>query len=197
MNVLTWFLFESAPALAAVLGVALFVLLVYWRRSGQVRPLLVGLAVAAVLLLIQRLVVTQREQAGRILKSIETDIVASRTGALEAALAPDFEAGELDRDAFLAVVRRQLERAKVRWVDRWRLAVQESEAQRFVVEVFYTADIATEVYTGTTSASWSITFVRTPAGWKIASVQPVRVEGMSNPTWQDLDRQRAPRRHRR
>ena len=197
MSVLTWFFFESVPALAAVLGVALFVLLVYWRRSGRARPLLVGLAVAAALLLIQRLVVTQREQAGRILKAIETDIVASRTAAMAAALAPDFDADGLDRDAFLVLVRRQLEHVKVRWVDRWRLEVRESAAERFVVEAVYTADITAEVYSGTASGSWSITFIRSPAGWKIACVRPLRVEDMSNPTWQDVDRQRAPRRNRR
>jgi hypothetical protein len=197
MSGLIWFFFESVPALAAVLGVALFVLLVYWRRGGRARPLLVGLAIAAALLLIQRLVVTQREQAGRILKSIESDIVASRTAALAAALAPDFDADGLDRDAFLAMVRRQLEHVKVRWVDRWRLEVHESAAERFVIEAVYTADVTAEVYSGTASGTWSITFVHSPAGWRIACVRPIRVGDLSDPTWHDLDRQRAPRRNRR
>ena len=192
MSGLTWFFCESVPALGAVLGVALFVLLVYWRRSGRVRPLLAGVTVAAVLLLVQWLVVTQREHAGRILKSIETDIVASRTGALAAALAPNFETDGLDRDAFLAYVRRQLERIKVRWVDRWRLEVAESEADRFVATAVYTADVIAEVHAGTVSGTWSITFIRTPAGWKIARVQPVRIDGDARPTWHDLDRERPP-----
>lgn len=197
MSAMIWFFFESALALAAVLGVALFVLLVYWRRGGSARPLLVGLAVAIALLVMQRLVVTQREQAGRILKSIEMDITASRTAALAAALAPDFDADGLDRDEFLALVHRQLEHVKVRWVDRWRLEVRESEAERFVVEAVYMADITAEIYSGAASGSWSVTFVRTPTGWKIACVQPLRIEGMSNPTWQDVDRHRGSRQNRR
>ena len=86
MEWVTWLLFESVAALGSVLGLVLFALLVHWRRSGQVRPLLLGLGVAAALLLVQVLVVTRREHAGRILAAIERDIVAARTAALEAAL---------------------------------------------------------------------------------------------------------------
>jgi hypothetical protein len=197
MSVLTWFFFESVPALAAPLGVALFVLLVYWRRGGSARPLLMGLAAAAALLLTQQLVVTQREQAGRILKTIETDIVVSKTTALAAALAPEFDARGLDRDAFLDLVRRQLEHVKVRWVDRWQLAVRESASERFVAEVTYSADITADVYSGPATGTWAITFIRTPAGWKIDCVQPIRIGDMSDPSWHDIDRLGAPRRQRR
>jgi hypothetical protein len=188
MNWLVWFLFESLGALGAVLGVALFVLLVHWRRTGRSRPLLIGLAIAAVLLVTQALVVTQRERAARILAPIERDVVASRTTALEAALAPDFTAGDLDREQFLAFARRQFQRLRVRWLDRWALQVDESQAARFVASATYVADIAGDAYAGSVQSRWAITFVRTPAGWRIANLRPLHVAGLDEPRWSDLDR---------
>lgn len=187
MGWLTWFLFESLAALGAVLGLVLFVLLVYWRRSGRRRPLLVGLAAAAVLLTVQGLVVTQREHAGRILVPIEKDLLASRTGALAAALAPDFDAAGMDRDAFVQYVSRQLQRLKIRWLDRWALFLVESDAERFVVSATYSADVAGGNFTGNVRSVWSLTFVRRSDGWKIANIRPLHVGSVDDPTWFTFD----------
>jgi hypothetical protein len=187
MNWVTWFLFESVAALGAVLGIVLFVLLVHWRRSGRPWPLLIGLGVAAVLLVVQALVVTQREWAARMLDPIEKDLVASRTAALAATLAPDFETGGLDGDRFVAFVRRELQSTKMRWLDRWGLQLQESAADRFVVTTNYSADVTTGGYSGSIPSTWSITFVRTAAGWKIACIRPLHIAGVDTPTWEDLD----------
>ena len=192
MGWLTWFLFESVAALGAVLGVVLFVLLVYWRRTGQSRPLLVGLGVALTLLVIQALVVTQREHAEHILEPIEKELVASRTDALAAALAPDFDADGLDRDGFLAYVRRQLQSVKVRWLERWALQLAEADAERFVATATYTADVAGSSYVGSMESVWAFTFVRTDDGWKIATIRPLSIAGLENPTWGSIDR-RSPR----
>ena len=188
MNELSWFLFESVAALGAVLGVALFVLLVRWRRTGRARPLLIGLVAAMLLLALQALVVTRREHAARILTSIERDVVASRATTLEAVLVPDFTALDLERDEFLAYVRRQFQALKIRWLDRWALQVGESEADRFVATATYLADISGDAYAGSIQSRWAITFVRTPAGWGIAQIRPLHVAGLDNPRWRDLDR---------
>jgi hypothetical protein len=192
MGWLTWFLFESVATLGAVLGVVLFVLLVHWRRTGQSRPLLVGLGVALTLLVIQTLVVTQREHAERILEPIEKELVASRADALAAALAPDFDADGLDRDGFLAYVRQQLQSVKVRWLERWALQLAEADAERFVATATYSADVAGYSYVGSMQSVWALTFVRTSDGWKIAAIRPLNIAGLENPTWGSIDR-RAPR----
>jgi hypothetical protein len=191
MGWLNWLLFESLPALGAVLGVVLFVLLVHWRRTRRGRPALIGLVVAVVLLAVQALVVTRREHAERILGLIEKDLVASRTVALAAALAPDFDAGGLDRDGFLAYVRQQLQLVKVRWLDRWALQMEESGGDRFVASATYLADVSGEGYVGSTESRWALTFVRTSDGWKIAAVRPLHVAGLDNPRWQDFGHSRS------
>jgi hypothetical protein len=187
MDWLIWLFFESLPALGAVIGLPLFALLVYWRRGGRGLPLLIGLAVAAVLIAVQSLVVTEREHAGRILKAIESDLAESRTSALAAALAPDFYSGGLDHDGFLAYVRRQLQRVSVRWVDRQNLQVQQTWPDRFAVAASYTADVVVDGYAGTVPSHWSITFARTPEGWKITNIHPLHIGGDSNVSWENID----------
>lgn len=187
MDWLVWLLFESPGALAAVLGTALFVLLVYWRRRGRARPLLVGLAVAVVLLVVQALVTTRREHAGRILAAVEADIVQARTDALAEALAADFAASGMDRAAFLAYVRGKMEVVDVRWLDRQSLRVEQSGGARFAVSVGYLADAAGE-YGGSIPSRWWIEFARTPAGWRIVHIRCLRLAWLEAPTWADLDR---------
>jgi hypothetical protein len=188
MNWLTWVLFESLAALGAVLGVALFALLVLWRRSGNVRPLLIGLGIAVVLLGMQALVVTKREHAGRVLTAIEHDLRVSKTDALAAALAPEFESQGMGRDEFLAYVRRQLAKVRVHWLERWELSVSDATADRFGASVTYLAEISGEGLAGTPRSNWYFTFVRTPAGWKIAALECRQIDGHRDVSWRDLNR---------
>lgn len=188
MSWLIWLLFESLPALGAFLGVVLFVLLVYWRRSGKGRPLLIGLGVAVVLLVVQALVVTQREQAARVLTRVERDIRASRADALADALAPDFESQGLRRDEFVTYVRRQLSKVRVRWLDRWELTTEDAGPDRFTAVVTYVAEVAVEGMSGIPRSSWNIVFVRTPAGWRIAGIECRHIDGHQGVSWRELDR---------
>ena len=98
---LTWFALESTLALAAALFTANFTLLVMWRRTGRGRPLLAGLAVSILLLAIQGFVVTRREHAGRLLRTIERDLLTAQTTGLSAALADDFRTARMDKGSFL------------------------------------------------------------------------------------------------
>ncbi len=183
MDVVVWILFESVAALGAILGLALFVLLVYWRRSGNVRPLLIGLAVALVLLTVQKLVVTKREHAGQILDAIVADLIKSRTAALAAALAPDFAGDGLDRDQLLAHAASQLRSVQIRWADRTRLEITEAQRDRFVVTADYLTQIVANEFAATPRSGWSLTFVREPDGWKIARLHCLHIDGVSEPEW--------------
>ncbi len=191
MDALVWFFFESAAALGSVVGLALFVLLVYWRRTGRVRPLLIALGVGASLLLMQALVVTQREHAVRVLDRIQADLVRSRSDALVAALAPDFETDQprgpaLNRKGFLDYVQRFQQRLAVRWLERADLCLHDRAGDRFVVSAAYVAEVAGEQFGGAFRSRWSLTFVRTPAGWMILHLHAEDIEGVPVPSWDDL-----------
>lgn len=187
MDWLSWVLFESLAALAAVLVTGLFVVLVYWRRSGNVRPLLVGLGLAVVLLALQWLVVTHREHAGRVLVTIEQDLRRGRATALGTALAPGFVAGERDREQFIGYVERRLRQIRIHWLERTRLQMVESNGGRFVILAGYVADVGGQ-YSGRIPSRWRIEFTRTPAGWQITAIEPEMLAFQENMTWPALDR---------
>lgn len=187
MDWLTWLLFENLLALAAMLFTANFVLLVYWRRSGRAVPLLIGVGLAVILLAVQTLVVTRREHAARVLEDIANDVVAARTDALAAALAPEFRAGEMTSGDFVDYVERQYEKVRVHAVQCSSLSIRNSEDDRFVAAAAYQGDIAAGDYRGWIRTRWEITFARTPAGWQIVQIRPTFIDGIPNPDWNAID----------
>lgn len=182
-----WLLFESLAALSAVLGTLLFVLLVYWRRTGRPRPLLVGLGVAVVLLLVQALVVTQRERAAQALDRIAADLLRSRVDALAQSLATDFDAGGRDRTEFTGLVRAKLDQVSIRWLERTGLRVVESGRDRFTVAASYLAEVRADQYDGTFTSRWALTFIRTPDGWRIITIAPEALPWTEHPTWRHVE----------
>lgn len=184
----SWFLLESTAALGAALFTVDFVLLVIWRRTGRRRPLLIGLALTAALLLLQTAVVTRREQAVRILKHIERDLIAARTTTLAQCLSPDFQAGNMNATAFVDFVARHYEWLRIRSLNRGRVVVQESQPGSFIIQVPYRADIVAEQYAGLVRTRWRITITKTDRGWRIRQIEPTYIEGLAGPDWEQLDR---------
>ncbi len=188
MTWFTWIFLESALALGAVSGTALFFLLVYWRRGGSVQPLLIGLGVSVVLFAVQALVTTQREHAAGVMQAIEDDLVDAQTAALGQYLAPQFTAGNRDRREFLDHVSARLKQIDIRWLDRKSLKIIESSGDTFAVAVGYFAHVTGE-YGGTVPSVWRIEFTRTPDGWLISQIDCLKLAWMENPTWEQIDRQ--------
>lgn len=188
MDWLIWLLFESLLALAIVLFIIDFCLLVYWRRRGRARPLLIGLTLSVVLLIVQALVVTRTEQAQRVLAGIEDDILHAHTEHLAAALAPDFTAGRMDAREFVAFVQRQYDHVRVRALNANQWQIRDDGPGRFVASVAYQGDIVLNEYAGMIRTRWDITFIRTDAGWRILAIEPTYIDGLEPPYWTHFDR---------
>jgi hypothetical protein len=191
MDWLSWIFLESFVALGALLVTVLFVLLVYWRRTMRVWPLLVGLGVAVVLLIVQGVVETRREVAGRILTQIERDFEAGELGALAAALAPTFAAPfgagrDLDRDEFLSFVERMQGRVTVHWVSRRDLDTVASAEDSFSVEAGYWAELETPEFRHVHRSRWRLRFLRESEEWRIDLIEPVEVDGAPGGTLREL-----------
>jgi len=183
VKTVTWLLFESQVALAATFFPVLFGLLVYWRRSGRGRPLLVALIAAGTLFGLQEIVVTRCEQAIRVLSEIEKDVVSAQTARLAAALAPEFRAGKMDRDEFVEFVQHQYRRVRVEEVSRGKVEVLHSSKREFVVRANYRAEVMTEWFRGLVTSQWQITFVQTEEGWRIKAAEPLHIGGVERPGW--------------
>ena len=170
METLSWLFFESTWALTALLGIVLFFLVVHWRRSGSVRPLLIGLGVAAVLLILQIVVVTPRERAAAMLHDVELDVLEGRTERLAGLLAPDFSALNMGPPEFVRFVRGRMDVIKVLALQQTHLKLVAASPTRIVVDADYWASVVCNDYKGEFPSQWHVTFKRTPEGWRIADV---------------------------
>lgn len=188
MQWITWILFESLPALGVCLFLLNFATLVFWRRGGSPRPLLVTLLLAAVLLPTQALVTTQGEHARDILRRIERDLLAGRTAAFEASLAPSFRAAGMERDDFIDFARRRMESLRIHLLQRLGGRVESSSEDRFVYQVSYASTISTEPLSGTINSTWRVTFVRVDGAWRIGMLDTPTIQGRKITRWAEIER---------
>ena len=188
VDFLVQLLFESRLMLGGCLAVMLFVLLVYWRRTLKPRPLLIGLAIAVVLLIVQAAVVTRWEHADRIMTRIETAVLASQPEAIVAALSGRFHIAETnwDGEEFLDRVRRYMQAVDVRTLTRRTLEIEENDADRFQIYVSYWADVSTRDFAGGLLSRWLIRFVRDDDGWRIISIEPTQMDRRTVRGWRGL-----------
>lgn len=189
MSWLRWVLLESLPALAVVLFIVNFWLLVWWRRGGSPRPLLSALVCSAILLGVQFAVVTQREHAARVLDAIERGVPRADVASLSTALSRDFVAGPMSRDQFIDLARSRLMDFKVTTIRRMTLDVTDSTSDRFVALASYQCDVAhPDIGSIWVATGWRFTFVRNDGVWQIAEIDLPTVNGTKLRTWQDRGR---------
>jgi hypothetical protein len=187
MESIRFVLFESPLSLAVVFVLVNFVLLVYWRRAGRVRPLLIGLAAWAALMLLQAVVVTPRERAGAILNHIERDLLDRRVDALQRLLARDFAADGMDKEEFVQLVRDELARTRVGWLRRMAVELVRESGSGFTAEAGYLSDVETGQYRGTIRSRWRIDF-RKEDIWRIREIQPISIDGVDVANWGTISR---------
>lgn len=187
MQTLQWFFFESTAALGAALFLALFWLLVYWRRSGNLKPLGVGIGIAILLLVIQAAVTTQHEHAAHILARIERDAEKHSAAALEAALAADFSIPGMTRAEFVTLARERLARLTIRTLYRTNLVI-DTGPEEFTAHASYLADASLDNDVISGSSEWLIRFARHNDRWLIVEIEPVRIQNVPLHGWQDLRR---------
>jgi hypothetical protein len=184
MGWLRFIFLENLIAFGVVAFLANFALLVYWRRGGRPRPLLVGLALTLILLIIHVAVDTRREIAIDTLARIERDLEDGVTTHLRPSLADSFEAYGYDRDAFVAFVESKQRHINLERVDLLTLTLIESETDRFTVRAYYRAEAESLAYRNDFLSQWRLRFVRSDAGWRID-----RVTALS-PDWGLIERAR-------
>ncbi|MFN0134553.1 MAG: hypothetical protein ACKVS9_00375 [Phycisphaerae bacterium] len=183
-----WFFFESWLALLIVGVLMNFAALVHWRRGGTPRPLLGTLAITITWWITQSVVVTPTERADRLLRDIEDDVLASKTDRIAAVLAPDFAAGEMNRERFIERVKSSMRTFDVRTLSRVRLEILDRSGERFQVGVSYWANVSRGSIGGYTKSLWKIEFASTPHGWKISRIEPEEINEIRVESWDRMPR---------
>ena len=171
------FFFERWWLLCAVLVVVELVCFVVWtRRRTTLAARLSWISLAAVVLLplVSHLVVTQRERIEKLCRDMAHMIDVGDIRALEAHLANDFEAAELDRDEFLSRVARALTRYRVDQLSLLRMSVtfpRPGEA----VAVFDAVCSAhsQQNYLDRLFSRWQVSLIRAETGWRVVTIEAI------------------------
>lgn len=187
IDTLSWIFLESPIALGVLCGFTLFWLLVYWRRGGSPRPLLIGIIVCALLFVAQSLIQTTRERVLAVMERIEADVLVHQAGALQASLAPgflvDLGTGAVDRFAFVGYAKAWLERLTVTSLTRTELKITPVDSATMDVQIAYLAQLRYKDYAGLHPSSWRIRFVRVDDKLQITAINPVNVAGAQGSGW--------------
>ncbi|MGE3180378.1 MAG: hypothetical protein AB7N71_02010 [Phycisphaerae bacterium] len=177
---------ESPLSLAIVAFCALFVLLVYWRRTLKPRPLLVGLLITVVAFGVQHFVETRREWAAKTLEIIEAEATRAQLTTLQTVADPNFNAGDLDRETFFELAAMRLQQYPIREIDRKALELATSSDDRFTVRGRYRVlgDF------GNIGSSFGCTvefeFIRRDDGWRLLNMPPPSIATHSFPSWRGV-----------
>ena len=134
--------------------------------------MLIGFALCALLPVVSRLVVTDREQVAAVCKSLVDLTELGDVNGIARYIADNFDADGIDRDAFNEAVESTLTSVQVQDASIYNLNVtatgDEAEAQ-FGVSCKLVS--SSQVDYGVLSA-WTVRFVKDGDEWKVVEVQP-------------------------
>jgi ketosteroid isomerase-like protein len=174
-------LFEEPLLLIPVLAVTLLVLAIVWSRRrtpGAWRALLAGLLAAPLLIIVQALVVTDREQIIRVCSQMADAVERGDVPAFAVHIADDFRAadgggGAFTREDLLAALARSLARYHPEGVRLTGFQVT-TDGDSGTAEFSATARIVTsETAMDRVLSRWRLRFRRNDRAWQVIDIQPV------------------------
>lgn len=160
----------------------------WWFRPGRITSwaVVVGLLLAAVLLIVQHLVVTDRERIDQILEDLALAVDCEDIETLAAALDDGYRADDMDKDRFLERVADAFERAdidEVKIVDK-QISVEGDGA---VVHLRAHGRIRSPDWPYEYNmSSWEVRFIRRDGDWWVIEVRRGREHGVKATDLLDL-----------
>jgi hypothetical protein len=177
IDFLTRVLFESLPLLLVAIAVALAVALAVHRRrftTGSRRGLLATAGVGVLLIVVQALVVTDREAIQQTLREAASAVQAGDVPALGEQIDEAFSAQGMDKQQLLARSNQMLQRWQVNSarLSGFRIEVDGDEA---TVSFRVLCDLRSDSWVQDNTLSlWRLRCVRRPEGWKVQRVLEAR-----------------------
>lgn len=181
MRFFTHLLFES-PLWLGALSFLLFGAMLFARRrweSGAARRYAIPatLSVIGLLFVVQKLVVTQREEILLALGAFVSAIEHEDTPAIEDALARDYAGDEMDREEFTKYLAALMEVLDIRDTRFMRRDLDMGDGSA-VMALTAKATVSIRGQIGQFHwGSWHIAWLREAGGWKVVSVRPLSLNG--------------------
>jgi len=168
------FLLERVWLLLIVLIAVQCILIRIWfaqRTPRSARMVCVGFVLLVLLPLISVLAITPREQIIHACRRLARCVDDGDVAAVGAALASDFTASDLDRDAFLFRVEQSLTRHHLDAVDLSAFAVSVERAQA-VAEFHASCSVrTTDAYRDRLVSRWRLTFRQRDRDWLVTRIE--------------------------
>jgi len=167
---MTYVLLEQPYVLIPLLVVGTYFCLVVWlrRRTPQARrALLVALALLIVLPVVQRLVVTDREQIRAVSDAIASAADQGDVDGIIRLLSVDFRLQDMDREALREFAKSRLDRfhPKDTAISDFRAQVNGDQA----TVTFVSSCTIMGEYSGPVRIGWTAVFVRVDGVWRLQS----------------------------
>ena len=178
MDAISDFLFARPIALAAACTATCLVLLVLWRRTvsdGRRKAFLGALAVSVVLLVLQEIVVTDRERITALIQELASATAKPDFATIEQALDAAYADDVFNRDTVMPAIRGALGRYRV---EGPRVFAFEIRIDGDSADATFNAlcDIReSDGFVPNVLSLWRLRLVRHEGRWFVRSIRPVKV----------------------
>jgi len=175
-------LFESPLKLALLLFFVLLICLILWRRrrtDGARRALLVALGVSIVLMILQGLITTDREQIRQIIDRLADAVTRKDMAVISAYIDPAYALDGRDRDRVLSRIDGSLERTDVDppYLYNVKVTTGDGRGQASLTAVCHV--VLDGSLLGQIVSAWRLEFIERPDGWRVTGIDPVKVQGQN------------------
>ncbi len=175
-------LFESPLKLALLLFFALLICLILWRRrrtDGTRRALVIALGVSIVLMILQGLITTDREQVRQIIDQLADAVAQKDMVVISAYIDPAYALDGRDRDQVLSRIDASLRRADVDapYLYNVKVTTDHGRGQASLTAISYV--ILDGTSRGQIVSAWQLEFVERPDGWRVTGIDPVKIQGQN------------------
>lgn len=181
MDFLTNLLFESPLKFGALAILVCGTLLVMWRRTGsdgRKNAFLGALAISLVLLVVQSVVVTDRETITGLLCELASATEKPDLAAIEGALDDTYALGPLTRKTVMPAIQAKLTRNAIERPRLWNFTI-DVRGDEATAHFNASCDLRTEgALFPTTLSEWRVKLVRRETGWKIQAIEALRIAGL-------------------
>lgn len=174
-------LFESPWTLSFLAAAVCLILLVLWRRTGSPgrrKAFLIAVVASVALLVLQAIVVTDRERIMSQLDALAEAVERVDLPQIDRAIDADYTDGRDDRGRLLATIHERLTRYTIRGarLSAFDITVDGGDA---TVRFRCVCDLAGgEAPGGTTVSRWEVRLVRRDEGWRVRSIRLLQLNSI-------------------
>lgn len=173
------FFLDDTYALPLTAGLVVFALSVAWhlrrtRRSATV--LGVGIAVAVLLLVVQKIVVTDREAIDRMVRRLAVAVETKDFDIVAQLIDEDFGTDGGRKADFIAAIKATLTRFEIEGARLHAMKIDIAE-DHATVEFGVLCRLRFSGFDRPSTSRWSLGLVRRGAGWRVREIDPLEIDG--------------------